>query len=108
MPEKFIIRLTNVGESPVDLNTMTSEGLAIFMELVAAMQAIAESIVPKELLTFSLRPGSSVGEIEAPTEQMQAIYSEIKAANEGNSRNEAVTKNLRTIQSRSKEENVDF
>jgi hypothetical protein len=92
------IRLTEIDNQSVGLKSLSVEALQSFILVVSSLKAIAENVVDKEHLTFSIEEGSAACCVEAPADSLARIYSEIDSAIVGDSSNKEVTDGLRIIQ----------
>lgn len=98
MENRFEIKLTRIDEKAVELNSMSAEALESFISVVASVRQVAESVIDKEDLIFSIESGSAVCSVQAPPESLETLHREIEIAMEGQSSNKGVTDGLRSIQ----------
>lgn len=98
MNNRIEIRLAGINDQSIGLEAMDSDAMQSFILAVSSLKSIAENVVGKQVLTFSIQEGSAVCSVEAPPESLEIIYGEIDAAIQGESLNKGVTDGLRQIQ----------
>lgn len=103
MSARIEIKLTEVRNQKVDLNSMSSEALESFMSVMNSLKVIAESMANKDSLSFSIESGSAVCAINAVGDEIKPVFNEINNAVQGKSTNKIFTDNLRNIQNHLKD-----
>lgn len=108
MSYRLEIVLKEEDNEEVQLNKMSPNALNSFMAVVSSLKAMAESIIQKESLTYSIRPGSSVVAVDAPQAEADILYQEIESSIRGENEDPEFNRNLRIIQEQLKKENYQY
>lgn len=98
MSRRIEISLFTVDEVQVSLQRLTPAALDSFITVMNSLKAIAKAVDPTENITFSITEGSVKGCLLADNQLLEEIYSELEIALQGESHDEKITENLRTIQ----------
>ncbi|WP_314060056.1 hypothetical protein [Empedobacter brevis] len=93
---KIEIKLDSVDETYVNLDNMSLKALESFLLVTNSLKNIAETI--SKDITFTLKKGSAYTAVNGNPGVINDIYNSINLAIEGNSEDEIVTANLRSIQ----------
>lgn len=94
--DKIEIKLTYVDDEYVDLHNMSVKSLESFLSVVNSLKNISESV--SDQLTFTIKQGSAYASVNGVKKDIGDVFYRIDEALKGESTNEIVTSNLRTIQ----------
>jgi hypothetical protein len=94
--DKIEIKLTYVDDEYVDLSNMSVKALESFLSVTNALKNISESV--SDQLTFTIKKGSAYASVNGYKGDIGNIYSKIDEALKGESTDEIITSNLRSIQ----------
>jgi len=108
LSKKLEIKLNEVNNETVNLDSMSPEMLDSFMTVMGALKALATTVIGTSDLKFSISKGSALGAVIAPNEPMEKLYSKIDSAIEGNSSDKELTSQLRIIQNQVKRDNYKY
>ena len=108
MNNRIEIRLTEINDQPVGLGAMNADALQSFIVVISSLKSIAEKVVNKEDLSYSIQEGSALCCVEAPNDSLSSIYQEMDAAIKGESSNKEVTDGLRRIQEQIKRDDLGY
>lgn len=94
--DKIEIKLTFVDDQSVDLSNMSVKALESFLCVTNSLKNISESV--SDQLTYTIKKGSAYASVNGLPNEINSIYSKIDEALKGESSDEIVTSNLRSIQ----------
>ena len=104
--DKIEIRLTSEGGNRVDLREMSIEALESFITVTSSLKNIAESQTRD--ITFTIKNGSAYASVNAGITDIDNIILMMDQAIEGESEDELVTENMRSIQSQLKKSGLNY
>lgn len=93
---KIEIKLDYAEESYVSLDNMSLKALESFLTVTNSLKNIAETVSTD--ITFTIKKGSAYTAVNGNSVDIRAIYDKIDEAIDGESDDEIVTSNLRSIQ----------
>ncbi|MDR6761854.1 hypothetical protein J2Y38_002063 [Flavobacterium sp. 2755] len=94
--DKIEIKLTFIDDQVVDLSNMSVKALESFLSVTNSLKNISELV--SDQLTYTIKKGSAYACVNGLPNEIGNIYSKIDEALKGESSDEIVTSNLRSIQ----------
>jgi hypothetical protein len=106
MSDRLEIKLTEINENYVSLQSMSSAALDSFVIVLSNLQSLVKDVVGTENLTFAIKDGSAAAAAMAPN--INLVYHKIDEAVRGESDDKEFTKSLRKIQEQIKNEKLKY